>query len=793
MCIRDSYPALVVFYGREGGLSIGRQLLASDGLHGPKKDALGHTWDRYYGGTERAELEFWVEALLDGKNPIVEERTVLKPGLYKDDARNDGLVEELDAEGLASIAKGARDLNAVWVVKFYSDRCPHCKTLVPEMISAAEKLRKSLGKTQVRVAAINARVFFEASEEHGVAGLPWVTGWYDGQRLEDMAGLSDAQSVVRWGTRMHQTKWKRKAGDAPEDDDVPDDGLTPTCRNADICTCSNDPPTCRCAPSAYSRGCCNMNCGDCGDLCAALSGKKKKKPKEPPVVEKKDAAKKEPPVVEKWPGKWEKKDAVAVDAAGGAAAAPAANGTAWREALGAHTWFYLHTFAAKYPDAPTEADKVAARWQVASLAQHYPCHVCRGHLQKKLLSKALGPVDVDGAEGLGQELLLEVAAADVARVVLREARDLPARGDLVRLRRRVGVLGRERVEVEPRVRAERLAPRRAVGRGRRRRAAGRVDGHRVLLLPLARPLLDHRRLLLRRVLLLHDRRLLRLLLLLARERGAEVPAVAAVHVAAAARIGRRRAAARRRVVGAGADVGVAARRREAVVGHVVVLRRVARFSFPLRLVHPRAPAHDGLGVAQARHVLEPLPVVPARDPGQARDAVLLRRFEEDARVDRRDADLRLPEGLAQLLRRGDHLRHERLAVGAAVAVELDDPDRVQIARALCDRRQTLGVELLDEAVVPRVVLVEPGLEHRALLDDGVLAVEQRLDPELELRSLRAAVVAVPRVAERVLLRTVQAVAREELAPDRQAALPAVEDDERRVAVSYTHLTLPTKA
>ena len=115
---------------------------------------------------------------------------------------------------------------------------------------------------------------------------------------------------------------------------------------------------------------------------------------------KKEAAKKEPPVVEKWPGKWEKKDAVAVDAAGGAAAAPAANGTAWREALGRNTWFYLHTFAAKYPDAPTEADKVAARWQVASLAQHYPCHVCRGHLQKKLLSKALGPVDVDGREKL---------------------------------------------------------------------------------------------------------------------------------------------------------------------------------------------------------------------------------------------------------------------------------------------------------------------------------------------------------------------------------------------------------
>ncbi|KAH8071432.1 D-xylose 1-dehydrogenase [Aureococcus anophagefferens] len=347
------YPALVVFYGREGGLSIGRQLLASDGLHGPKKDAA--TWDRYY-GARSGRSSSGSRRCSTARTPS-SRRTVLKPGLYRDDARNDGLVEELDAEGLASIAKGARDVNAVWVVEFYSDRCPHCKTLVPEMISAAEKLRKSLGKTQVRVAAINARVFFRAAK-----------------------GRSGKGKLATRG-----------------DDDVPDDGLTPTCRNADICTCSNDPPTCRCAPSAYSRGCCNMNCGDCGDLCAALSGKKKKPPKEPPVVEKKDAAKKEPPVVEKWPGKWEKKDAVAVDAAGGAAAAPA-NGAAWREARRA--WFYLHTFAAKYPDAPTEADKVAARWQVASLAQHYPCHVCRGHLQKKLLSKALGPVDVDGREKL---------------------------------------------------------------------------------------------------------------------------------------------------------------------------------------------------------------------------------------------------------------------------------------------------------------------------------------------------------------------------------------------------------
>jgi hypothetical protein len=37
-------------------------------------------------------------------------------------------------------------------------------------------------------------------------------------------------------------------------------------------------------------------------------------------------------------------------------AAAAAN-LSWRERLGQHTWFFLHTVAAKYPEHPTEADQ----------------------------------------------------------------------------------------------------------------------------------------------------------------------------------------------------------------------------------------------------------------------------------------------------------------------------------------------------------------------------------------------------------------------------------------------------
>ena len=67
-------------------------------------------------------------------------------------------------------------------------------------------------------------------------------------------------------------------------------------------------------------------------------------------------------------------------------------------------FFYSSTsspsFAAKYPDSPTEADKRAMRNFISAFGQLYPCKLCRGHLQQQLRDEALGPPAVDSRQEL---------------------------------------------------------------------------------------------------------------------------------------------------------------------------------------------------------------------------------------------------------------------------------------------------------------------------------------------------------------------------------------------------------
>lgn len=52
------------------------------------------------------------------------------------------------------------------------------------------------------------------------------------------------------------------------------------------------------------------------------------------------------------------------------------------ETLGRHTWTFLHTMAAYYPEKPTTVDRFTTRLFLATFSQLYPCWHCADHLQQ---------------------------------------------------------------------------------------------------------------------------------------------------------------------------------------------------------------------------------------------------------------------------------------------------------------------------------------------------------------------------------------------------------------------------
>jgi len=166
------YPALFVF---------------EDGKHRP-----------YTGGREVKDIVMYMSAVSKGLDPHDEEKK-LKPGFYKEMSDYDpNVFMELDPETLESTV--LTDNNAVWIVEFYSDHCPFCKSLAPELLKAAKESIATHG-TKVRFGALNSRIFGETAKKFGITGYPWVACFYQGSKTEDMAGLGGAESVVRWASK----------------------------------------------------------------------------------------------------------------------------------------------------------------------------------------------------------------------------------------------------------------------------------------------------------------------------------------------------------------------------------------------------------------------------------------------------------------------------------------------------------------------------------------------------------------------------------------------------------------
>eukprot|EP00439_Symbiodinium_sp_Y106_P035975 s336_g4.t1 len=296
------------------------------------------------------ELAAFVGARAKGLDAEEEVKRVLlktRPMLYRDDTPAD-VVRDLDPETFdEEVLTYSSENNRVWIIEYYSDRCPFCRTptpgrmskavpgqtttkaglkmvvglfvqpmsLKPEYIRAATQVRKELGHA-VHFAAVNSRAFPDLAERFGVASYPWVISVYAGRKGDDMVGLGGAETVVRWAKAQHKKFWVS----AP----VWAEGLPQW------------PETAHSPPFELLQ---ENNTGT------------------------------------------------------------------WREVLGRRTWFLLHTLAARYPDEPSEADAAAARGLIASLGQHYPCPICKQHLQDRvvpgqgllvqetLLHPALGPVD----------------------------------------------------------------------------------------------------------------------------------------------------------------------------------------------------------------------------------------------------------------------------------------------------------------------------------------------------------------------------------------------------------------
>jgi len=276
-----SYPAFFLFNG---------------GKHEP-----------FYGLHSADEIAAYVGAKARGEDPEGAIKRVLfkmRPMMYRGDTADDKVLD-LEPENFEEmVLSNPAENNRVWIIEYYSDKCPFCRSLKPEYIKASEEVKRKLGSS-VKLAAVNSRAFHDLAELFGVTSYPWIISVYAGRKGEDMTGLGGAESIVRFATEQHEKLWKKSPDWAKELPKMPESSSSAQTREEQL---------------------------------------------------------------------------------------PDNSTGTWRELLGRRTWFFLHTLAAKYPEDPTEADQASVKALVASLGQHYPCPICRQHLQGKLVDPALGPV-----------------------------------------------------------------------------------------------------------------------------------------------------------------------------------------------------------------------------------------------------------------------------------------------------------------------------------------------------------------------------------------------------------------
>jgi thioredoxin-like negative regulator of GroEL len=168
--------------------------------------------DDYWGGHESEEIVHHMSELARGKNQT-EARISwhaiekgIKPGFYKAGGKHESdQITELDPDNFRDTVLRS---DAVWIVEFYSDKCPICNSLAPEIIKASTKAQAEV--PTLKYGACNSRVYDELAESFEILSYPWVAAFYRGKKIEDMAGMGGWESFYDFGKRKHSEHWKKE-------------------------------------------------------------------------------------------------------------------------------------------------------------------------------------------------------------------------------------------------------------------------------------------------------------------------------------------------------------------------------------------------------------------------------------------------------------------------------------------------------------------------------------------------------------------------------------------------------
>jgi len=167
----------------------------------------------FYNTNGADEIAAHVAALARDLDPEEEIRKSLlktRPLIFKPDTSPDTVLD-LEPENFDDmVLREYEDNNRVWIIMYYSDKCPFCKSLKPEYIKAAEKIQQQFG-SNVRFGAVNSRAFNDIAQRFGVTSYPWIISIYAGAKLFDMEGLGGWESVYNWAKERFENSWKKPA------------------------------------------------------------------------------------------------------------------------------------------------------------------------------------------------------------------------------------------------------------------------------------------------------------------------------------------------------------------------------------------------------------------------------------------------------------------------------------------------------------------------------------------------------------------------------------------------------